>query len=336
VSTAQLLAWLAVVERSDRCRRLAPALVAAVLFSLGCAMRLPALIQQQSREDARYAELNQRQAASALRLAELEQLRAAVVAAEQRLQEARWQLAGGEGMSDLLERLAVTGHAQGLLVERLDVDKGEQQAGLRKVPLELQVVGRYSALRLWLDDWLGQVRVLHSDDMSLAAVDRQPGLLRLRLRVYAYDAPAPMKAPAMLARLPARAAMAAPAVDPFAPVAARLTATGLAGVPLAQLEMVGSLARGAAREALLMAAGRLYRVRPGDRVGRDQGVVAYIDQRQVEVRERLFMAGEWHERTAFITLAKRLGKEASDQNENVDEISAGNPAVGSAGVGDVL
>ncbi|MGA9660135.1 MAG: pilus assembly protein PilP, partial [Pseudomonas alloputida] len=112
--------------------------------------------------------------------------------------------------------------------------------------------------------------------------------------------------------------------------------TGLVGVPLAQLEMVGSLARGTAREALLMAAGKLYRVRPGDRVGRDQGVVKHIDQRQVEVRERLFMAGVWHERTAFITLAKRLGKEASDPNENVDEIPAGNPAVDPAGFGDAL
>ncbi|MCY1441892.1 Pilus assembly protein, PilP [compost metagenome] len=191
-------------------------------------------------------------------------------------------------------------------------------------------------MRQWLDDWLGQARVLRSGDMRLAVADGQPGLLRLQLRVDAYQAPAPMPGPAVLARMPARAAPPAPAVDPFASGATRLAGTGLASVPLAQLEMVGSLSRGAAQEALLMVAGRLYRVRPGDRVGRDQGVVTQIDQRQVEVRERLFMAGMWHERTTFITLAKRLGKEAPDHDENVDERGAGSPAVDPAGVGDAL
>lgn len=333
---AQLRAWLAVVERSGRFRQMAPLLVAAVLFSLGCAVRLPALLQQQAQADARHVELNQRQATMALQLAELERLQASVEIAEQRLREAHWHLSAGESMSDLLERLTVSGHAHGLHVERLDVDADEQQAGFRKVPLELQVMGRYPALRLWLDDWLGQARVLRSGDMSLAAAAHQPGLLRLQLRVDAYYTPVPIKAPEVLARLPARAAMAAPAVDPFAPAAARLAGAGLAGVPLAQLEMVGSLARGAAREALLMAAGRLYRVRPGDRVGRDQGVVKRIGHGQVEVHERLFMAGEWHERTAFITLAKRLGKEAPDRNENMDEIPAGSSAVDPAGVSDAI
>lgn len=124
-----MLAWLAVVEGSGRFRRLAPVLVAVVLFSLGCAMRLPALLQQQAREDARHVELSQLQAASASQLAELERLKALTVIAEQRLQAAHWYLAAGESMSDLLERLAVSGHAHGLLVERLDVGEGEQQAG---------------------------------------------------------------------------------------------------------------------------------------------------------------------------------------------------------------
>jgi len=331
-----MLAWLAVVERSSRFRQLAPVLVAAVLFGLGCAMRLPALLQQQVQEEARHAELNEQQSASTAQLAELEQLQASVAIAEQRLQEAHWHLAAGEGMSDLLDRLAASGHAHGLLIERLDVHEEEQQLGFRKVPLALQVVGRYPALRQWLDDWLGQARVLRNGDMSLAAADGQPGLLRLQLQVDAFQAPASMPAPAVLARMPARAATAAPAVDPFAPGATRLSSSGLAGVPLAQLEMVGSLSRGAAHEALLMAAGRLYRVRPGDRLGRNEGVVARIDQRQVEVRERLFMAGVWHERTAFIMLAKRLGKEAPDQDENVDEMGVGSPAVDPAGVGDAL
>ncbi|MFJ4452416.1 pilus assembly protein PilP [Pseudomonas sp. NPDC089392] len=331
-----MLTWLAVAERSGRFRQLAPVLVAMVVFGLGCAMRLPASFEQQVQEDARHADLIQQQSASTAKLGELQQLQALLAVAEQRLQKAQWQLAAGEGMSDLLDRLAASGHAHGLLIERLDVHEEEPQPGFRKVPLELQVVGRYAALRLWLDDWLGQARVLQSAGMSLAAADAQPGLLRLQLQVDAFQSSAPMPAPAVFAQMPAKAATAAPAIDPFAPGATRLAGTGLAGVPLAQLEMVGSLSRGAVHEALLTAAGRLYRVRQGDRVGRDQGVVVRVDQRQVEVRERLYMAGLWHERVAFITLAKRLGKEAPEQDENIDEMGAGSAAMDSAGVGDAL
>lgn len=336
MNAAQVLGWLAVVERSSRFRQLAPALVAIALFGLGCAIRLPAVLQQQAQEEVRHTELSERQSAKAVQLAELERLQASVAIAERRLQEAHWHLAAGEGMSDLLERLAASGHAHGLLIERFVVHADEQQAGFRRVPLELRVVGRYASLRQWLGDWLGQARVLRSGDVQLAAVASQPGLLRLQLRVDAYQALAPLPEPAVLARMPARGVPAAPAVDPFAPGATRLTGTGLASVPLAQLEMVGSLSRGAAHEALLMAAGRLYRVRPGDRVGRDQGVVARVDQSQVEVHERLFMAGVWQERTAFITLARRLGKEAPDYDENVDEMGAGSHAADPAGVGDAL
>lgn len=334
MNSAALLAWLSVAERSARFRRLAPVLLAVGLFSVGCALRLPALLQQQAQEDVRRAELNQLQASGASQLAELQRLQAAVAVAEQRLQAARWQLAAGESMSDLLERLTVSGHAHGLHVERLDVQEGELQTGFHRVPLELQVVGHYPALRLWLDEWLGQARVLRSGDMRLTAADREAGLLRLQLRLDAYHSPGPLSAPAMLAHVPARAAMAAPSVDPFAPATTRSSGSGLVGVPLAQLRMVGSLARGAFHEALLMGAGKLYRVRPGDRLGRDQGVVRHIDPQQVEVRERLFMAGEWYERAAFITLAGRLGKEAPDKHEEVDEIPAGSPAVDTVGVGD--
>lgn len=333
---AQVLAWLAVVSRARRFRLLAPGLVAVAVFGLGCAIRLPAVLQQQAREDARHVALAEQQAASAAHLAELEQLQASVAVAELRLQEAHWQLAAGEGMSDLLERLATLGHAHGLLVERVVVHEEEQQAGFRKVPLELQMVGRYAALRQWLDDWFGQARVLRSGDLRLAVADGQPGLLRLQLRLDTYQALAPTTAPAVLAQMPARAATVVPAIDPFASGASRLPSAGLGSVPLAQVEMVGSLSRGAAHEALLRVAGRLYRVRPGDRLGRDQGVVTQIDQRQVEIRERVFMAGSWHERTALLTLATRLGKEAPDQDETIDEVGAGSPAVDSTGVGNAV
>ena len=336
MNAAPIFAWLAVAERSRTIRLVAPVLVAGLVFGLGCAFRLPAALQQQAHEAARQATLNEQQTVSTAQLVELELLQASLASAERRLLEAHWHLAAGEGMSDLLDRLAASGHAHGLLVERFDVQQAEQQAGYQKVPLQVRVVGRYVDLRQWLGDWLGQARLLRSGDMTLAAVEGQPGLLRLQLRVDAFQAPAPVPAPDALAHLPAKAATPGPVVDPFAPGVARMAGSGLASVPLAHLEMVGSLSRGAAHEALLMAAGRLYRVRAGERLGRNHGVVARIDQDQVEVRERLFMAGVWHERTAFITLAKRLGKEAPNRYEERDEMGVGSPAADPAGVGVAL
>ena len=336
MKAAQVFAWWAVAERSRSIRLIAPVLVAGMVFGLGCALRLPAGLQQQAQEAARQATLNEQQAASAAKLEELQRLRASLAFAERRLLEAHWHLAAGEGMSELVDRLAASGHAHGLLVERFDVQEVEQQAGYWKVPLQVQVVGRYMDLRQWLGDWLGQARLLRSGDMKLAAVAGQPGLLRLQLQVDAFQASAPVPTPEVLALMPAKAATPVPGVDPFAPGAIRVAGSGLGSVPLAQLEMVGSLSRGAAHEALLMAAGRLYRVRTGERLGRNHGVVARVDQGQVEVRERLFMAGVWHERTAFITLAKRPGKEAPNQNEARDEMGVGGPAADPAGVGDAV
>lgn len=336
MNVAPIFAWLAVAEHSRRIRCLAPAMVAVLVFGLGCALRLPAALQQQAQEASRQASLGEQQSASTAKLVELEQLQAARVVAEQAMLEAHWHLASGEDMSDLLGSLASSGHAHGLLVERLDVHESEQQAGYRKTPLQVQVVGPYMALRQWLHAWLGQARLLRSGDINLSIVEGQPRLLRLQLRVEAFEAVAPVPAPEVFAHTSARAATPEPVVDPFTPAARRMAGFGLGSVPLAQLEMVGSLSRGMSHEALLMAAGRLYRVRAGERLGRNHGVVERVDQDQVEVRERLFMAGVWHERTAFITLAKRLGKEAPDRNENVDEMGVGSPAADPAGVGDAL
>lgn len=336
MNVAPIFAWLAVAEHSRRIRCLAPAMVAVLVFGLGCALRLPAALQQQGQEASRQALLDEQQSASTAKRVELEQLRAALIVAEQALLEAHWHLASGEDMSDLLGSLASSGHAHGLLVERFDVHESEQQAGYRKTPLQVQVMGPYTALRQWLHDWLGQARLLRSGDINLSIVEGQPRLLRLQLRVEAFEAAAPVPAPEAFARTSARAATPEPVVDPFTPAARRMAGFGLGSVPLAQLEMVGSLSRGMSHEALLMAAGRLYRVREGERLGRNHGVVERVDQGRVEVRERLFMAGVWHERTAFITLAKRLGKEALDQNENVDEMGVGSPAADPAGVGDAL
>ncbi|QYX52093.1 pilus assembly protein PilP [Pseudomonas sp. S07E 245] len=228
------------------------------------------------------------------------------------LQDARWRLAAGQEMSDLLDQLARLGHAHGLLIEQVDVGEPSQAAGYLVAPLQLQVIGNYPALRAWLDDWLGQIRLLHVSTLQLAAAD-QPGMLRLRLHVQAFDAGQQLPAPTSLAHEAARQRAPPARVDPFQAWSARSAADGLARVPLAQLQMVGSLARDGQYQALVWWSGRLYRVRAGDPLGRDQGVVVRVDERQMEVREQVLLGGAWQERSTLVGLRKPVTQGGMDE-----------------------
>ncbi|UTL91479.1 pilus assembly protein PilP [Pseudomonas fluorescens] len=308
--------WLAVIERSRLARCVLPFAIGLIVVGFGCLFRLPYWLQLQEQERARHVRLLQVHETKAAEVLALSQMRTGLDAARQLLQDARWRLAAGADMSDLLDQLAASGHAQGLHFERLDVlDEVTRQPGYWQTSLDVQVVGRYSGLRMWLDDWLGQVRLLRAEALWLAPAQDRPGLLRLGMRVHAYQADGEVPEPLTLADTPARGEMQPVVLDPFSEWATRIAQAGLASVPLAQLQMVGSLQRGPQREALLSAAGRLYRVRPGDRLGRDGGVVVEVGERQLNVRERLFLGGVWRERTVMLTLRKSVTMEARDGDE---------------------
>ncbi|AXM99051.1 type IV pili biogenesis protein [Pseudomonas plecoglossicida] len=286
---------------------------------------------EQARQEALEAELATRVG----QVQTLDQGREALARAEQVLQGARWALAAGTRMSDLLEQLSLSGHALGLRFEHLNVLEQVQGPGYRQTPMEVQVVGRYPALRVWLDDWLGQLRLLRVEQMHWGGAEGSPGLVRLRLRANAYQADAQVPQPASLAQIPARAQVQVGDFDPFADWSGRAALKGPGEIPLAQLEMVGSLSRRGEHEALLAVAGRLYRVRRGERLGRDDGVVVRIDEQQVEVRERLFVAGEWHERTTFLVLRKGAGREAGG-HEVAGDTDGGDADTDSMGAGGTL
>ncbi|MBK5009693.1 type 4a pilus biogenesis protein PilO [Pseudomonas sp. S60] len=322
MNTTALLGSLAIIGRTPWFRRLAPWLLAFGLFTLGCMVRLPTAMQQQRGEHARSAALEAQHTAAVQQLAEREALKAKVATAERHIQEALWYLDAGQGMSDLLERLSASAGSHGVLIEQLQVRDAEQQAGLQRVPLELQVTGPYRAVRVWLNEWFAQPAVFRSGDLAIAGVDGQPAIVRLRLHVDTYQAKAPPPSAEFLARLPARQLAAGPCADPFAPRLAPWRGNRLTGVPLKQVQMVGHLSRGDAHEALVVVAGTLYRLRTGDRVGRDNGVVVQVTPGQVEVQERLFMTGVWHPRTAFLSLQRRTGKEAPVQDENIEQMAA--------------
>lgn len=327
--------WQLLIERWRISRYWLPVITAGVVLAVGALVRLPEWRQIQTGEQVRQEVLELELANKASQVVGLGQSRAALDDAVQLLQGARWALAAGARMSDVLEQLALSGHALGLQFEQLNVLEEVHHPGYRQTPMEVQVVGRYPALRMWLDDWLGQVRLLRADEMHWIAAKGRPGFLRLRLRVNAYQADAPEPEPASLAQLPARAQVQVAAVDPFAAWSGRSSRKGLGEIPLAQLEMVGSLSRRGEHEALLAAAGRLYHVRRGERLGRDEGVVVRIDEYQVEVHERLFVAGEWRERSTFLALRKGAGREAFG-HEMAGDSDGGNADTGSAGAGSLL
>ncbi|MFJ4351547.1 pilus assembly protein PilP [Pseudomonas sp. NPDC089428] len=325
MSLLQQGAWLALVERSRLARLALPCAAGIIVFGLGCLLLLPQWLQLQEAEQTRQSRLLQDHDTKAAQALALSQVREALDDAQRLLQDARWRLAAGAGMSDLLDQLAASGHAHGLHFEQLDVRDEVEQPGYWQTPLDVQVVGRYSGLRMWLDDWLGQVRLLRAEALWLEPADGKPGLLRLGMRVHAYQADGAVPEPLSLADSPARAGVLPVGLDPFTAWATRAAQGGLASVPLAQLQMVGSLQRGQQREALLVSAGRLYRVRPGDRLGREGGAVVQVGERQLEVRERLFIGGVWHERTVMLTLRKSVNREAREGDEMAVDVDSGNP-----------
>lgn len=259
---------------------------------------------------------------------------AALIQEQHTLQEARWRLSGGASMSDLLDQLALTGRSHGLLFEQLDIGQEVQAVGYRQIPLQMQVSGSYAGLRAWLDEWLQQVRLLQVVRAQLEPATGRPGLLHLHLQVHALEAGEELPAPASLADEPARQRITAPLLDPFAPWSTRRRAQeGLIGVPLEQLEMVGSLSRAGSTHALVRWAGRVYRVAEGDHLGREEGEVVKVDPDQVEIRERLFNDAAWQERSSYLTLSRGSSAGSTDDWKKRGDRSVGALGV-DAGTGD--
>lgn len=330
------LDWQALVARSRLFRCALPIAAACLVLAVGCLIRWPEWRQLQQAAQVNQRALNDKHHAKATQVLAHVHAPQALSEAQRHLHDMRWRLAAGGEISDLLDQLAASGHVHGLHFEQLEVLDEQKKAGFARTPLDVQVVGRYAALRLWLDEWLGQVRLLRVGDMHLADAQGRPGLLRLRLRVDAFHADGPVAEPESLAWIPARGEVLPAVLDPFSTWSGRVVRRGLASVPLAQLEMVGSLSRGMEHEALLSSAGRLYRVRSGDRLGRDGGLVERVDEHQVTVRERLFVGGTWRERTAFLRLRQGVDGEIREDHEQVDEVGGGGLAADAVAGGNAL
>lgn len=324
--------WQGLASRSSF-RGLSVLLLVLVVTLSGYFIRLKAPTQAYAESVALERRLLQTLEERQLQVGELDAERSALEDAEQRLRTERWRLDAGEGMSELLDELAMSRHEHGLLFERLDVLEAQKQPEYSLTPLEMRVRGHYPALRAWLEQWLQRLRLLSVSRLALA-MDDDAGLLAAQLQINAYQTEEPLPVPKALADEPARIALAPGSFDPFRAWSSRVAENGLARIPLEQLEMVGSLSRDGRHQALLRSGRRVYRVEVGARLGRDDGVVVAIDTAQVTVRERIYISGGWQARHRYLALGKSAPREVRDEAEELverDGADAGGHPDGSGG-----
>lgn len=321
--------WQGLAERPRVFRIALLGLAVLVVLGVGYFARLHALRMELAAVAAQGQRLHRELMSKGQQAQRLDELQATLGLARQHLDDSRWRLAAGGDMAELLEDLSRLGREQGISFEQVDLLEPLAGHGYRTIPLALQVVGNYPALRLWLDRWLGQLRLLRVQQLRLDAVDGKPGVLRMHMDVNAYAASqAGLEMPQSLAAEPARAETGKPVIDPFRRKTGLTASSQLASVALEQLEMVGSLARQGEYQALLRLAGAVHRVRVGDPIGNARGWITRIDEQQVEVLERLFVGGQgWLEQSRYLALRKSAVSEVMDEHQGLggDDV-AGAPA----------
>ncbi|MEI2832371.1 pilus assembly protein PilP [Pseudomonas mosselii] len=313
------LDWQALAGRSSVVRAMVCLSLALLVACVGYLVRVRDPVQRHVESVRLQQQLQDELEGRRTRLVELTVEQQALEHARTLLQAARWRLAAGEGMSELLDQLAFSGHEHGLVFERVEVQEAQQASVYRVQPLEVAVSGQYPALRLWLEQWLRQLRLLNVERLRLALKDEGGGKIDAQLRLHAFHPGEELPVPASLADEPAQAALSKTAFDPFRAWLPPSEDSGLAHVPLARLEMVGSLSRAGRRQALLRFAGRLYRVAEGDRLGLEGGVVVAIEVDRVEVQERIYIDGRWQARPRYLVLGTHEQGEVRDGAEAMVE-----------------
>ncbi|MNJ21012.1 Pilus assembly protein, PilP [compost metagenome] len=222
-------------------------------------------------------------------------------AVRSRLQQARWQLSVGSDEPAVFETLSRLAEAHEVAIEQLQVLEASSAEHYLELPLQLRLRGAFSALAAFFADLAGQSRLVTLHGLSLKPADA--GLMHMELQARSYRQHSlHALAEGLQPSLPERRAVTV-LRDPFAPSALQPHADGLQRLALERLEMVGSLASRGVRYALIQADGRVHRLQVGDRLGRDQGQVVEVGERQIEVIEQVFVAGQgWQARRRILAL----------------------------------
>ncbi|WP_049870426.1 pilus assembly protein PilP [Pseudomonas cremoricolorata] len=318
MSALSWLDWHALAARRWTQRLLLLTALVLGVIGLGHVLRVQATQRAVEQALSQAVQLRTRQQQLQAQVQSLEAEREGLALANARLLDSRWRLAAGEDSSDLLDQLSRAGHAHGLTFERVAIKAQPAQDDVHPLTLQVQVGGSYPALRQWLDDWLGQIRLLRVSEARLSRASADAGRLQAHFTVTAYHAGEVLTPPASLAEEPARRRPPAGVVDLFGLWSAQVTAGELRGVPLEQLKMVGSLFSAQQYQALIAAGGRVHRVRVGDALGRHEGRVVAVDADQVRVQERIVLGDVWQEHNRTLWLGKSVGNRGADEREDKD------------------
>ena len=105
--------------------------------------------------------------------------------------------------------------------------------------------------------------------------------------------------------------LAGPKTDPSNPLAPDLNRRKepLEAFPLEQLKMVGTLSQGNDVYALVRAEKTLYRVKKGNYMGQNFGLITDVNDSEIKLKEIVQdSAGDWAERQSVLPLLEEAGK----------------------------
>lgn len=226
-------------------------------------------------------------------------------------------LPGESGVPGLLEDIARTALANGLLVESVTPLEEQPRPFFNEQPVQIGVSGGYHDLATFVSALGSLSRITTVHDVALR---REGKRLRLDLLAKTYWHRQPVGRPGEpVVQAPPFAYDASGLRDPFQPLvvqvdhlpgrAARAPDLNrprgvLESFAVAELEMVGTLSRGVQTFALLRAASsKVYRLTVGDYLGPDHGRVTAINDGSIELVE-LFPdeRGAWLERSRTLVL----------------------------------
>ena len=325
----QLLSW-------PRSVRLACAALLAVLtLALAWLAQLASLASRLQAAQAQESALRAASVQAQARAGQLPQLRARRQAAAAELATLEQQLPQQQEMASLLSDINQAGLARGLQFELFKPGAPELQTYYVAMPIAVRVRGGYHAIGAFAADLAHLPRIVTIGALAFNSSKDGPPVLDAVLRAFrlpdAQERAAqqaalakarvkPSPRPAAAAPLPAfvpRDYGASDLPDPFGTAApdAGPTAGGVAApdlrrlreplesVALSGIAMVGSVQQHGRLDALLQAGQRLHRIRVGQHLGRDHGVVTQISEQALAYREvAQDGGGVWRERRGSLAL----------------------------------
>lgn len=276
-----------------------------LLLGLAYALQLRALFSGVEAAHEQTRRMNIERIDRASRTQELASAQAQLAAAHESLNVSRWRLAAGGEVADLLEVVALRGHADGVLVEYLEVLPQVLHDQHIELPVQLHLRGSYSGLVAFFHGLAQLPRLYVAQDFTLlTGEEHAPSELRMQVGVSAYQSREASAWSVVAAAEPEQVRPVPVSLrNPFQLPPPMLPREYLQTLPLEQFEMVGSLARNQVRFALLRVAGFVHRLQLGGRLGRNNGRVVRIDEHEVDITEEVFLEGEgWVQRTRTLGL----------------------------------